>query len=69
MPEIHAGATGGFFVGGLDAFEDGEHFAVDFGSGENPLEGGEDGRKFVARLGGDFDFLDGDGSEGELDVK
>lgn len=69
LPEIHAGATGGFFVGGLDAFEDGEHFAVHFGGGENPLEGGEDGRKFVARLGRDFDFFDGHGSKSELDVE
>ncbi|MFT6180942.1 MAG: hypothetical protein ACJA1W_003297 [Akkermansiaceae bacterium] len=69
LPEIHAGATGGFWVGGLDAFEDGEDFAVHFGCDENPLEGGEDGRKFVTRLGGDFDFFDGHGSEGELDVE
>lgn len=69
LPEIHAGATDGFFVVGLDAFEDGEDFAVHFGGSENPLQPGEDGRQFVAGLGGDFDFLDGDSSESELDLE
>lgn len=69
LPEVHAWAAGEFLVGGLDTFEDGEDFAVHFRGGENPLEGGEDRRKFVAGLDGDFDFFDGDGSEGKLDVE
>lgn len=72
LPEVHAGAAGGFFgyfAFGADAFEDGEDFAVDLGGVENPLQSGEDGREFIARFGGDFDFFDGDGSEGELDVE
>lgn len=72
LPEIHAGPTGGFFgffSSGLDAFKDGEDFAIDLGSGENPLKPGENGREFVAGFGGDFDLFDGDGSEGELDVE
>ena len=69
LPEVHAWATGGFFVWSLDAFENGEDFSVHFGGGEDPLEGGENGREFVAGLGGDFDFFNGDGSEGELDVE
>ena len=69
LPEIHAGTTGGFFVSGLDAFEDGEDFAIYFRGDEDPLQGGESGRKFVAGLGGDFDFFDGDGSESKLNVE
>ncbi len=69
LPKVHAGTTGGFFVSGLDAFEDGEDFAVDLGSGEDPLEGGEDGGKFVAGLDGDFDFFNGNGTEGELNIE
>ena len=69
LPEIHAGATGGGFVGGVDGLENGKDLAVDRGGGENPLQGGEGGRKFVAGFGGDFNFFDGDCSEGELDVE
>jgi len=72
LPKVHAGATGGFFdlfAPRLDAFEDREDFAIDFGGVENPLEPCEDGRKFVAGFGGDFDLFDGDRSEGELDVE
>jgi len=69
LPEVHAGAAGGFFVGRLDALEDGENFSADFGGRENPLQSGEDGREFVASFGGDFNLFDGDGSEGELDVE
>lgn len=72
LPEVHAGAAGGFFgffAFGPEAFEDGEDFAVDLGGVEDPLETGEDGREFVAGFGGDFDLFNGDGSEGELDVE
>ena len=69
LPKIHAGATGGIFVRGLNAFENGEDFAVYLGGGEHPLQGGEDGRNFVASFSGDFDFFDGDGPEGELDLE
>lgn len=72
LPEVHAGAAGGFlgvFSCGLNGFEDGENFAVHLGGGENPLQSGEDGRDFVAGFGGDGDPLDGDGSEGELDIE
>ena len=68
LPKVHAGATGGF-VGGVEGTEDFEDVAVDLGGGEDPLQGGEGGRKFVARFGGDFDLFDGDGSESELDVE
>jgi hypothetical protein len=67
LPEVHTGASGGFFVGGLDGFEDGEDFPVDFGSCEDPLQSGEDGRELISGFDGDFDFFDGDSSEGELD--
>jgi len=72
LPEVHARAAGvflGVFACGLDAFEDGEDFAVYLGGGEDPLQPGEDGREFVASFGGDFNLFDGDGSEGELDVE
>ncbi|MFT6181431.1 MAG: hypothetical protein ACJAQT_002768 [Akkermansiaceae bacterium] len=69
LPEIHAGATGGFFVSGLDAFKDGEDFAIYFRGDEDPLQSGGGGRKFVAGLGGEFDFFDGDGSESKLNVE
>jgi len=68
-PEVHARATGGIFISGLDAFEDGKDFSVHLGGGEDPLEGGEDGWEFVAGFGGDLDFFDGDGSKGELDLE
>jgi len=69
LPEVHARAAGGFFVRGLDAFKDGEDFAVHFRGGEDPLKSGEDRRKFVASFGRNFDFFDRDGTEGELNVE
>ena len=69
LPKVHAGAPGGVFVGGLNFFEDGKDVPIDLWSDENPLKPGKDGRKFVASFGGDFDFFDGDSSEGKLDVE
>jgi len=40
-----------------------------FKEGEVFFEGGEDGRKFVAGFGWDFNLFDGAGSEGGLDVE
>ena len=69
LPKIHAWTTSRFFVSRLDTFENSKDFPVHFGGGEDPLQSGEDGRQFVAGLGGDFDFFNGDGSESELDVE
>jgi hypothetical protein len=69
LPKVHAGAASGFFGGGLDGFEDGKDFPVDFGGGEDPLQSSEDGRELIAGFDGDFDLFDGDGSKGELDVE
>jgi hypothetical protein len=54
--------------GGTEVF-DGHTVEAAVGGDEDPLQGGEGWRKFVAGLGGEFDFFDGEGSESKLNVE
>jgi hypothetical protein len=59
MPQIHAGAAGGFLVAHDMLFQQGENLLVDFGRREDPLEAREDGREFIAALEGNEHLFDG----------
>jgi hypothetical protein len=59
VPQIHAGAAGGFLVAHDMLLQQGEDLLVDLGRREDPLEAREDGREFIAALEGNEDLFDG----------
>ncbi len=59
LPEMQAGATGGFLVREHDRFDQGQHLGLEGGVTPEPLEAGEDRRKFIATVERQANLLDG----------
>jgi len=59
LPQIQAGAAGGFFVREDLALDEGEDSGLERGMHPEPLEAGEDGRQFIAAAQRQTNLFDG----------
>ena len=59
LPEIHAGATGGFLAGEELGFQQGEDLGLEGRVHPHPLEAGEERRQFVPALARQANLFDG----------
>ena len=60
LPEVHAGAAGGFFAGEDFGFQPGEELSLERGVPPDPLESRQNGRQFVPALERQANLFDGD---------